>query len=155
MENEDAPFVVGKPVHLCPGSVGGAEWNGAAYDPQLNLVFIGEVEWCTTVTLMPTEKIATVAPGQPWPGEASINPFYRGMRSIDQPQLFHHAERKQCARSQGRYVEPPITAAGPAGMQVNADGCTRAFAYLYPVQSMDVRHKALWRTTDGREHEPC
>ena len=75
MENEDAPFVVGKPVHFCPGSVGGAEWNGPAYDPQLNLVFIGEVEWCTTVTLMPTEKIASVAPGKPWSGEASINPF--------------------------------------------------------------------------------
>ena len=76
MENEDAPFVVGKPVHFCPGSVGGAEWNGPAYDPQSNLVFIGEVEWCTTVTLMPTEKIATVPPGKPWSGEASINPFY-------------------------------------------------------------------------------
>ena len=76
MENEDAPFVVGKPVHFCPGSVGGAEWNGPAYDPQLNLVFIGEVEWCTTITLMPTEKIAAVPPGKPWSGEASINPFY-------------------------------------------------------------------------------
>ncbi len=75
MENENAPFVVGQPVHFCPGSTGGAEWNGPAYDPQLNLVFIGEVEWCTTVTLMPAEKIAGVAPGQPWSGEASINPF--------------------------------------------------------------------------------
>ena len=75
MENEDAPFVVGKPVHFCPGSTGGAEWNGPAYDPQLNLVFIGEVEWCTTVTLLPKEKIADVSPGKPWSGEASINPF--------------------------------------------------------------------------------
>jgi alcohol dehydrogenase (cytochrome c) len=75
MENEDAPFVAGKPVHFCPGSVGGAEWNGPAYDPGLNLVFIGEVEWCTTVTLMPAEKIAAVPPGKPWSGEASINPF--------------------------------------------------------------------------------
>src|SRR5215469_738669 len=75
MENEDAPFVVGKPVHFCPGSVGGAEWNGPGYDPELNLLLIGEVEWCTTVTLMPKEKIVAVAPGQPWSGEASINPF--------------------------------------------------------------------------------
>jgi PQQ-dependent dehydrogenase (methanol/ethanol family) len=76
MENQDAPFEVGKPVHFCPGSVGGAEWNGPAYDPQMNLVFIGEVEWCTTVTLMPAEKIVAVAPGKPWSGEASINPFH-------------------------------------------------------------------------------
>jgi alcohol dehydrogenase (cytochrome c) len=76
MENQDAPFEVGKAVHFCPGSVGGAEWNGPAYDPQLNVVFIGEVEWCTTVTLMPAEKIVAVAPGKPWSGEASINPFH-------------------------------------------------------------------------------
>ncbi len=75
VENADAPFSVGKPVHFCPGSTGGAEWNGPAYDPQSNLVFIGEVEWCTTVTLMPADKIAAVAPGKPWSGEASINPF--------------------------------------------------------------------------------
>ena len=27
IENADAPFVHGKDVHFCPGSVGGAEWN--------------------------------------------------------------------------------------------------------------------------------
>jgi alcohol dehydrogenase (cytochrome c) len=75
MENEDAPFEVGKAVHFCPGSVGGAEWNGPAYDPQTNLIFIGEVEWCTTVTLKSAESIAAVTPGKPWSGEASINPF--------------------------------------------------------------------------------
>jgi alcohol dehydrogenase (cytochrome c) len=75
MENEDAPFEVGKPVHFCPGSIGGAEWNGPAYDPETNLIFIGEVEWCTTVTLKSAENIAAVAPGKPWSGEASINPF--------------------------------------------------------------------------------
>src|SRR5208282_5942495 len=63
MENESAPFEVGKPVHFCPGSTGGAEWNGPGYNPQNNLIYIGEVEWCTTVTLLPPEKIAATAPG--------------------------------------------------------------------------------------------
>jgi alcohol dehydrogenase (cytochrome c) len=75
IENADAPFAVGKPVHFCPGSTGGAEWNGPAYDPPSNLVVVGEVEWCTTVTLMPSDKIASAAPGAPWSAEASINPF--------------------------------------------------------------------------------
>jgi alcohol dehydrogenase (cytochrome c) len=75
IENADAPFSVGKPVHFCPGSTGGAEWNGPAYDPQTNLIYIGEVDWCTTVTLMPAEQIASARPGTPWSGEASINPF--------------------------------------------------------------------------------
>jgi alcohol dehydrogenase (cytochrome c) len=75
IENEDAPFAVGKPVRFCPGSSGGAEWNGPAYDPETNLIYIGEVEWCTTVRLLPTEVIAAVKPGTPWSGDASINPF--------------------------------------------------------------------------------
>ena len=33
VENADAPFAAGKPVHFCPGSIGGAEWNGPGYDP--------------------------------------------------------------------------------------------------------------------------
>jgi alcohol dehydrogenase (cytochrome c) len=75
MENETAPFEVGKPVHFCPGSTGGAEWNGPGYDPQNNLIYVGEVDWCTTVILEPAEKIADAAPGSPWSGEDSLNPF--------------------------------------------------------------------------------
>ena len=76
MENEAEPFAVGKSVHFCPGSVGGAEWNGPAYDPQANLVFIGEVDWCTTVTVEPANNVGAVGQAKPWSGEASINPFY-------------------------------------------------------------------------------
>jgi alcohol dehydrogenase (cytochrome c) len=75
IENADAPFSVGKPVHFCPGSTGGGEWNGAAYDPQTNLIFTGEVDWCTTVTLQTKKQIQETAVGQPWSGEASINPY--------------------------------------------------------------------------------
>jgi alcohol dehydrogenase (cytochrome c) len=74
-ENADAAFEVGKPVHFCPGSTGGAEWNGAAYDPQTNLILIGEVEWCTTVTLQTKQQLQETATGKPWSGEASWNPY--------------------------------------------------------------------------------
>jgi alcohol dehydrogenase (cytochrome c) len=76
IENADAPFSPGKPVHFCPGVLGGAEWNGPAYDPQTNLVYVGEVEWCTTVSLKPAEKIAAAKPATLWFGEVSINPFH-------------------------------------------------------------------------------
>jgi alcohol dehydrogenase (cytochrome c) len=75
IENADAPFEAGKPVHFCPGSIGGAEWNGAAYDPPTNLIFIGEVEWCTTVTLQPKRSLEESPVGKPWSGEASWNPY--------------------------------------------------------------------------------
>ena len=75
VENSDAPFEVGKPVHFCPGSAGGAEWNGAAYDPLTNLSLIGEVEWRTTVTLQSKRQLENPPVGKPWSGEASWNPY--------------------------------------------------------------------------------
>ena len=75
IENADKTFSTTMSVHFCPGSVGGAEWNGPGYDPKTNLIYIGEVEWCTTVTLQAPEKIVKSPAGTPWSGEASVNPF--------------------------------------------------------------------------------
>ncbi|MBS0249525.1 MAG: PQQ-binding-like beta-propeller repeat protein [Proteobacteria bacterium] len=75
VDNADAPFTPGKAVHFCPGSTGGAEWNGPAYDRSNNLIMVGEVQWCTTVDLMKKDKIEDVNAGAPWSGENSINPF--------------------------------------------------------------------------------
>jgi alcohol dehydrogenase (cytochrome c) len=76
IENAEAPFATDKAVHFCPGTVGGAEWNGPAYDPQTNLVLIGEVDWCATVTLQKDEDIRAVSPGKPWSAMATINPYH-------------------------------------------------------------------------------
>jgi len=76
IENVDAPFVVDKAVHFCPGTVGGAEWNGPAYDPQTNLVVIGEVDWCATVTLQSDKQIQKVKLGKPWSAMATHNPYH-------------------------------------------------------------------------------
>jgi alcohol dehydrogenase (cytochrome c) len=44
-ENVDAePTVEG--VHRCPGLLGGMEWNGPAYDPRANRLFVAAVDWC-------------------------------------------------------------------------------------------------------------
>ncbi len=75
VENADAPFTPGESVRYCPGSIGGAEWNGPAYDPQNNLVLVGEVEWCSTATLQTKEKMEATPVGAPWSGEASLNPY--------------------------------------------------------------------------------
>ncbi|MDE2362264.1 MAG: PQQ-binding-like beta-propeller repeat protein [Hyphomicrobiales bacterium] len=75
IENADTPFSADKSVHFCPGSVGGAEWNGPSYDPTNNLVLVGEVEWCTTVRVAQTKKVENEPNHTPWSGEDSINPF--------------------------------------------------------------------------------
>lgn len=75
IENADAPFEPGKEVHFCPGSVGGAEWNGPAFDPETNLIMVGEVDWCTTVKEAPLDKVRDVKTGTPWSAEDTFNPF--------------------------------------------------------------------------------
>jgi alcohol dehydrogenase (cytochrome c) len=75
IENADAPFSTDKDVHFCPGAGGGEEWNSPAYDPRTNLIFTGDLDWCTTVKLQTREEIAASAIGQPWTGEKSLNPF--------------------------------------------------------------------------------
>jgi alcohol dehydrogenase (cytochrome c) len=75
VENVDAPFSTSQAVHFCPGPVGGAEWNSPAYDPQTNLILIGTVEWCFTVTVEDDQKLRTLPLGQPWSGMATFNPF--------------------------------------------------------------------------------
>ncbi len=75
VDNADAKFEAGKPVHYCPGSIGGAEWNGPAYDPQNNLVLVGEVQWCSTATLETKAQMEATPTGRPWSGEASLNPY--------------------------------------------------------------------------------
>ena len=76
IENVDATFAPGKSVHFCPGTVGGAEWNGPAYDPRTNLILIGEVDWCATVTQQNDEEIQDVKSGKPWSGMATVNPYH-------------------------------------------------------------------------------
>jgi len=75
IENVEEPFSTEKDVHFCPGAGGGEEWNSPAYDPQSNLVFVGDVDWCTTVKLMTREEAVAVPIGQPWTAEKSLNPF--------------------------------------------------------------------------------
>jgi alcohol dehydrogenase (cytochrome c) len=74
VENVEEPFAVDKDVHFCPGAAGGEEWNSPAYDPRTNLIFTGDVEWCTTVRLQSKEEVVATANGQLWTGEKSLNP---------------------------------------------------------------------------------
>jgi alcohol dehydrogenase (cytochrome c) len=46
-QNADAePSVPG--THICPGLLGGMEWNGPAYNSRTNTLFVATVDWCGT-----------------------------------------------------------------------------------------------------------
>ena len=75
VEDPAKTFSHDRPTHFCPGSVGGAEWNGPSYVPQTNLVLIGEVEWCDTVRPKDLDELRGVEIGQPWAGVWTWNPI--------------------------------------------------------------------------------
>ena len=37
-------------IDVCPGILGGVEWNGPAYDQTNHTVLVGSVDWCATLT---------------------------------------------------------------------------------------------------------
>jgi alcohol dehydrogenase (cytochrome c) len=76
IENADVPFAAGEAVHFCPGARGGAEWNSPAYDPQNNLILVGEVDWCATVTLQTEAQLQATQVGRAWSAMATHNPYY-------------------------------------------------------------------------------
>ena len=48
-ENAETP-VITTPTRACPGVLGGTEWNGPAYNPATNLLYVPAVDWCATFT---------------------------------------------------------------------------------------------------------
>ncbi len=69
VSNVEAPMSA-QGTHFCPGTQGGAEWNGPAFDPADNLIFTGNVDWCTTVHTVPVSSAADSPVGKPWSGSS-------------------------------------------------------------------------------------
>jgi alcohol dehydrogenase (cytochrome c) len=65
-ENVDVPLSREHPVHFCPGMGGGAEWNGAAFSPRTDSLFVGAVDRCAHVQLVRELKVP--AAGEVWFG---------------------------------------------------------------------------------------
>jgi Glucose dehydrogenase len=42
--------VITTPTRACPGVLGGTEWNGPAYNPGTNMLYVPAVDWCATFT---------------------------------------------------------------------------------------------------------
>jgi alcohol dehydrogenase (cytochrome c) len=46
-KNVDAPLTKAG-VYACPGVLGGVQWNGPAFNPQTNMLYVPAVDWCGT-----------------------------------------------------------------------------------------------------------
>lgn len=61
-ENVDAPLTHTAATRFCPGTQGGTEWNGPAYNPRSNLVYTGAVDWCARIRLVHPDSIPNPLP---------------------------------------------------------------------------------------------
>jgi alcohol dehydrogenase (cytochrome c) len=61
-ENVEARLTHTRATRFCPGTQGGTEWNGPAYNPSLNLVFTGAVDWCTRIRLVHPDSVPSPMP---------------------------------------------------------------------------------------------
>jgi glucose dehydrogenase len=44
-ENVELP-ITREGVHACPGPLGGVQWNGPAFSPRTNMLYVPSVDWC-------------------------------------------------------------------------------------------------------------
>lgn len=73
-ENVDLQFFVDGAVRFCPGVLGGSEWNGPSYHPELNMLVVGAVDRCATMRRMHPDSLRADA-GEVWAGGEDPNPF--------------------------------------------------------------------------------
>ncbi|MBA2684207.1 MAG: PQQ-binding-like beta-propeller repeat protein [Gemmatimonadaceae bacterium] len=77
LENTDAPLT-GKGARFCPGVNGGVEWNGPSYSPRTNLLYVGSIDWCTTIATHSADQPGKLRGKEalPWTGSTALRaPF--------------------------------------------------------------------------------
>jgi alcohol dehydrogenase (cytochrome c) len=77
IENIDAPLT-GKGARFCPGVDGGVEWNGPSYSPRTNLLYVGSIDWCTTLATHSADQPGKLKGKEalPWTGSNKLRaPF--------------------------------------------------------------------------------
>ena len=62
-------------THVCPGVLGGHEWNGAAYSPRLSALFVPATDWCNQIrsAAQPPDPQAEKKRGQFFGGEFQLD----------------------------------------------------------------------------------
>ena len=66
--NADKPLVAGVEMRVCPGTLGGAEWNGPAFDAGTKMLFVNSVDWCGGYKRQ-------TAPGSTFGGSLNFDPI--------------------------------------------------------------------------------
>jgi len=108
--NEAAPFTAAG-TRFCPGVQGGVEWNGPAYAPSTNMLYVGSVDWCSTVRIDPPEKLKNKL-GIPWTGSARLMDPFGVMDSLSTRRGWLTAVDADDGSVKWRYASPTPLVAG-------------------------------------------
>ena len=143
--NENVPLSRDALTRFCPGITGGVEWNGAAYSPLTNLIYVGAVDRCISVQLR-KDTITVPATGRQWMGEV-----IPGGRIIDPPDSSRGWVTAVDAES-GR-VSWKLQTAKPilAGVTPTAGGIVFTADLAGHVYALDAETgRMLWETDTGQ-----
>jgi alcohol dehydrogenase (cytochrome c) len=131
-------------TRFCPGVNGGVEWNGPAYSKLTGLLYVGSIDWCTTVRVTHPDSLRG-RDGLPWTGSADrFKPFgtpdstRRGWLS---------AVEARSGRLRWRYRSPtPLV----AGVTATAGGLVFTGDLRGYVLALDAeRGTLMWRDSTG------
>jgi PQQ-dependent dehydrogenase (methanol/ethanol family) len=69
IDNGEAPLTT-EGTRFSPGTLGGVNWNGPAYSPQTNALYVNAIDWPTLVKLAPPDSVKHEA-GKPFLGSSN------------------------------------------------------------------------------------
>lgn len=144
--NADAPLTK-EGTRFCPGVQGGVEWNGPAFSPMTNTLYVGAVDWCTTVTVESPEKLEGKL-GIPWTGSAELFHPFGVMDPTSKRRGWLTAVDADSGTIRWRYASP---APFIAGVTATAGGLVFAADLSGDVFAFDARSGAiLFRHNTGQ-----
>lgn len=146
-ENVNAPLSRDSTTRFCPGIQGGVEWNGAAYDPQTNALYVGAVDWCARVQVK-RDTLRIPAPGEGGGWLGNENPMSEIPEPVDRARGWITAFDAENGAVRWKYQAPHPVLAGVTptggGLLFAADLGGQLFAF----DAADGR--VLWQTSTGQ-----
>jgi alcohol dehydrogenase (cytochrome c) len=143
-ENADVPLSRDFQIRFCPGIGGGTEWNGAAYSPLTDSLFVGAVDLCSRVQL--TRKLTVPQPGMVWFGSA--NSFFDIPDPAARAKGWLTAYDAENGRVRWKFAAPhPMV----AGVTPTAGGLVFAADLGGELYALDQQSgRVLWQTDTGQ-----
>jgi alcohol dehydrogenase (cytochrome c) len=144
INNVTAPFTA-EGTRFCPGVNGGVEWNGPAYSPRTNMVYVNAIDWCTTVRVAPADQLEG-KDGLPWTGASQLEEPFGSPDSTRRGWLT--ALDAEVGRIRWQYSSPtPLV----AGITATAGGLVFTADLNGDVLGFDAENgRILWRSHTGQ-----